>query len=135
MANHSVFVIGDTWIEHRYKLEQKLNATQPDSGSQLLNPRLYSLATENNLIKPANDSLLTPIYFIDTIFQMNNDNIVRRFKSYYFLNNRYDHEIWEVNKIEVLKGQQNWILKSWKYSRLSAGNGCTLQLCYNKQLK
>jgi hypothetical protein len=36
---------------------------------------------------------------------MDYDNVVRKFKGYYFLNKRYDKECWEVKKIELSKGQ------------------------------
>jgi hypothetical protein len=33
------------------------------------------------------------------------DNVVRRFKGYYFLNKRYDKTSWVVKKIQLTKGQ------------------------------
>jgi hypothetical protein len=36
---------------------------------------------------------------------MDYDNVVRKFKGYYFLNIRYDKTSWEVKKIQLSKGQ------------------------------
>jgi hypothetical protein len=36
---------------------------------------------------------------------MNYDNVVRKFKGYYFLNKRYNNESWGVKKIQLSKGQ------------------------------
>jgi len=58
--------------------------------------------------------LVTHIGYIDTLFQIDYDNVVRKFKGFYFLNKRQgfyflskrlDKESWEVKKIELSKGQ------------------------------
>jgi hypothetical protein len=39
------------------------------------------------------------------LFQLDYDNVVRRFKGYYFINKRYDKTSWVVNKIQLTKGE------------------------------
>ena len=36
---------------------------------------------------------------------MDYDNVVRKFKGYYFLNTRYSKTSWYVQKVQLLKGQ------------------------------
>jgi len=45
------------------------------------------------------------IHNVDTLFQMDYDNVVRKFRGYYFLNTRYDKTSWAVEKIGLSKGQ------------------------------
>jgi hypothetical protein len=41
----------------------------------------------------------------DTVFQMNYDNVVRKYKGYFFLNIRYDKNSWGVSKMHLAKKQ------------------------------
>ena len=60
---------------------------------------------EKTAITYIGDSIKLPIHCVDTIFQLDYDNVVRKFKGYYFLNTRYDKANWEVKKVELTKGQ------------------------------
>jgi hypothetical protein len=57
------------------------------------------------VVKRNGDSIITHVHYIDTLFQINYDNVVRKFKGYYFLNKRYDKESWEVQKMKLSKGK------------------------------
>ncbi len=60
---------------------------------------------EKTVITFIGDSIKLPITCLDTIFQLDYDNVVRKFKGYYFLNTRYDKTNWEVKKVELTKGR------------------------------
>ena len=40
----------------------------------------------------------------DTLFSISTDNILKKFKGYYFLNKLYNDNAWEVNKLSLEKG-------------------------------
>jgi hypothetical protein len=106
LADNSVLVIGDKLIQRIYDFDQKIHPSQLDSNSRLSGDTIINLTTNTReVVKRDGDSLVTHIHYIDTLFQMDYDNVVRKFKGYYFLNKRYDKESWEVKKIELSKGQ------------------------------
>ncbi len=106
LADSSTLVIGDKLIQRIYDYDQKIHRSQLDSNSRLSGDTIINLTTnEREVIKLEGDSLLTHIQFIDTLFQMNYDNVVREFKGYYFMNKRFGGESWEVKKIELSRGQ------------------------------
>jgi len=106
LADNSTLVIGDKLIQRIYDFNQKIHPSQLDSNSRLSGDTIINLTTNTReVVKRDGDSLVTHIHYIDTLFQMDYDNVVRKFKGYYFLNKRYDKESWEVKKIELSKGQ------------------------------
>jgi len=60
---------------------------------------------EKTAVTYIGDSIKLPIHCVDTMFQLDYDNVVRKFKGYYFLNTRYDKANWEVKKVKLTKGQ------------------------------
>jgi len=106
LADNSTLSISDKLIQRIYDYDYKVHPNQLDSTSRLVGDTVIDLKTnERTLIKRDGDSLVTHIHYIDTLFQINYDNVVRKFKGYYFLNTRYDKESWEVKKIQLSKGQ------------------------------
>jgi hypothetical protein len=106
LADNSTLQIGDKLIKRIYDFDQKIHPTQLDSNSRLSGDTIINLTTKvREVIKREGDSLVTHIHYIDTLFQMDYDNVVRKFKGYYFLNKRYDGESWEVKKMELTKGK------------------------------
>ena len=106
LADSSTLFIGEKIIHRIYDLDQKTHLSQLDSNYRIIGDTMIDLITnEKEIIKRYGDTLLVHIHFIDTLFQMNYDNVVRKFKGYYFLNKRYDKESWEVKKVELSKGQ------------------------------
>lgn len=106
LADNSTLLISDKLIQRIYDYDYKVHPNQLDSTSRLVGDTVIDLKTnERTLIKHDGDSLVTHIHYIVTLFLMNYDNVVRKFKGYYFLNTRYDKESWEVKKIQLSKGQ------------------------------
>jgi hypothetical protein len=106
LADNSTLSISDKLIQRTYDYDYKVHPNQLDSNSRLLGDTIIDLTTnEKTVIKREGDSLITHIHYIDTLFQMDFDNVVRKFKGYYFLNTRYDKTSWEVKKIQLVKGQ------------------------------
>ncbi len=106
LNDHSTLSISDKLIQRIYDFDYKIHPNQLDSATQLSGDTIIDLTTnEKTVIKRDGDSLVTHVHYIDTLFQMDYDNVVRKFKGYYFLNTRYGKTSWEVTKIQLTKGQ------------------------------
>lgn len=106
LEDSSTLLISDKLIQRIYDFDLEVNPSQLDSTSKLSGDTLINLETnEKQIIRRVGNNLITHIHSIDTLFQMDYDNVIRKFKGYYFLNKRYDKTSWEVKKVELKKGQ------------------------------
>jgi hypothetical protein len=106
LIDSSMLLVSDKLIQHIYDYDYKMNPNQLDSTSRLSGDTIIDLNTnEKTIIKHDGDSLVIHVHYIDTLFQINYDNVVRKFKGYYFLNTRYGKDSWEVKKVQLTKGQ------------------------------
>ena len=106
LADNSELVIGDKLIQRVYDFDLKFHSSELASNRRLSGDTIIDIVTnEREVVKRDGDSLVEHIHRIDTLFQINNDNVVRKFKGYYFLNKRYFQAGWEVKKIELSRGQ------------------------------
>ena len=106
LTDNSTLIVSDKLILRIYDYDYKVHLNQLDSAEQLSGDTIINIKTnEKTIIKQDGDSLITHVHYIDTLFQMDYDNVVRKFKGYYFLNKRYDKTSWEVRKIQLTKGQ------------------------------
>jgi hypothetical protein len=99
-------IIDAKTIQRIYDFDYTIHSSQIDSNSRLSGDTIINLTTNTReIVQRDGDSLVTHINYIDTLFQIDYDNVVRKFKGFYFLNKRVDKESWEVKKIELSKGQ------------------------------
>ena len=106
LSDSSILSINDKLIQRTYDFDYKIHPNQLDSTVRLTGDTLINIETnERELIKRDGDSLKIHIHSVDTLFQMDYDNVVRKFKGYYFLNTRYDKTSWAVEKMNLSKGQ------------------------------
>ena len=106
LANKSTLLISDNLIRRIYDYDDKIHPNQLDSNSKLSGDTMIDLKTnEKNLIKRDGDSLVFHVHGVDTLFRLSYDNVLRKFKGYYFLNIRYNKESWVVKKVHLSKGQ------------------------------
>ena len=104
--DNSMLSIDDKIIQRIFDYDYKFHMNELDSTQQLSGDTIIDLKTNEKIkIKRDADTLITHIHRIDTVFKIDYDNVVRKFKGYYFLNKRYDKESWEVKKIQLTKGQ------------------------------
>jgi hypothetical protein len=105
-ADSSALIIDAKTVQRIYDFDYKIHPSQIDSNSRLSGDTIINLTTNTReIVKRDGDSLVTHINDIDTLFQIDYDNVVRKFKGFYFLNKRHDKDSWEVKKIELSKGQ------------------------------
>lgn len=106
LADSSTLSISNKLIQRTYDFDYKVHPNQLDSTSRLSGDTIVDLKTnEKTVIKRDGDSLIAHIHYIDTLFLIDYDNVVRKLKGYYFLNTRKDKTSWEVKKLQLTKGQ------------------------------
>jgi hypothetical protein len=104
--DQSTLLISEKLIQQLYDFDEKIHQNQLDSNYKFINDTIVnSVTNEKMLFKRLGDTLLTHVHYIDTVFQMDNDNVVRKFKGHYFLNMRYESDSWEVKQLSLSKGQ------------------------------
>jgi hypothetical protein len=106
LADKSFLVITDKLIQRIYDFDYKVHQSQLDSNARLVGDTIVNVTTnEKQFVKREMDSLIYHVHFVDTLFTLNYDNVLRKFKGYYFINTRYDKESWEVKKLSISRGQ------------------------------
>ena len=107
LENGSILTIDNKLIQRIYDFDYKIHPSEIDSTSIINGDTLIDITTnEKTIIRyDDSDSLIIHVHYIDTLFQMNYDNVVRKFKGYLFLNIRYGKESWEVKKMQLEKGK------------------------------
>jgi hypothetical protein len=106
VEDNSILSIDDKLIQRIYDFDYKIHPNQLDSTERLVGDTVINLETnEKTIIKRNGDSLVVNFHHVDTLFQMDYDNVVRKFKGYYFLNTRYGKQSWGVEKMQLSKRQ------------------------------
>ena len=102
----STLSISAHWILRIYDFDKKIDTAELGSSARLSGDTLFDLNTNHKtLLRREGDSLMAYVHYIDTLFQMTRENMVRKFKGYYFLNQRYGDVGWEVRKMQLSKGE------------------------------
>jgi hypothetical protein len=104
--DNSVLLIEDKIIRRVYDFYNKQHPSQLDSNLKLVGDSIINLTTNERVaIKHVGDSIITHVHSLDTVFKFDQDHIVRKYKGYYFVNQRLDNEAWEVKKISFNHGK------------------------------
>jgi hypothetical protein len=105
-ANNSTLLLEEKLISRIYEFDQKIALTDLDSNLRLSGDTLENFTSGEKVpVLRKGDTLVAHIHHVDTLFRLNYDNVVRKFKGYYFLNRRMDETSWEVRKMELSKGK------------------------------
>jgi hypothetical protein len=100
----SVLEITATSVCRKYKFDMKIHISQLDTNLQLIGDTLFNIHTnEGTLVQIEGDSLVEPVNEVDTLFALNENNVLKKFKGYYFLN-IYNSPAWLVKKLELKHG-------------------------------
>lgn len=106
LADNSILCIDRNSIQRIYDYDYKIHPNELDSNSTLKGDTIIDPVTfEKTIIKRDGDSLITHVHYRDTLFLLSNDNILKKYKGYFFINLRYTDGNWEVKKIRLHKGQ------------------------------
>ena len=101
----STVTIGPTLMIRTYDFDFKDNKNSLDSfyklkGDSLIDKRDSSIFK----IRQKGDSIYSHMYWSDTLFNISNVNILKKYKGYYFLNIRYADNAWEVQELSLKNG-------------------------------
>lgn len=104
--NASTVTITDKLITRHYDFDYKEHKDSLGSSYQIMGDKLINLkdsSKENVVVK--GDTILRHYEDTDTLFNISTDNVLKKFKGYFFLNSRYGVNAWEVKKIALQKGE------------------------------
>lgn len=106
IESNTELIIRENYILKKMKIEDTLKISELNKSEIIKNDTLYKLNTkEKYKIIKINDSLFTDYVFSDTIFNLKNKNILKKYKGYYFLNKEIEKTgFWEVEKLSLTNG-------------------------------
>jgi hypothetical protein len=106
LNDSSQLIVSENMIKRIYDYDFKMSTSDMDSALELVGDTLVNLIThEKAKVVVFGDSLQLHVHEIDTIFQMDDDNVLRKYKGYYFINKLYGKASWEVKKMDVSRNQ------------------------------
>ena len=102
----SVLTISNKLISRHYEFDFKehkdsLGSTYKISGDTLINLKEGT----KEKISLIGDTVTQHISGTDTLFNVSADNVLKKFKGYFFLNSRHGNDAWEVKKLALQKGR------------------------------
>ena len=104
----SSLYIDSKFILRRDDLSFKMHVSELDSNYRIIGDTIFAqLEGEKWPIVREGDSLKIENFKVDTIFQIDDKNILKKYKDTYFLNKSWEDNGWGVLKIEVSKGILN----------------------------
>ncbi len=104
--DNSILYVTEKTLVRIYDFYNKTHVSLLDSTVQLIGDSLFDLETnEGTLVQIEGDSVVKHIYETDTLFVINQKNVLKKFKGYYFLNMNINPDIWHVQKLELQKGK------------------------------
>ena len=106
----SVLSITDRCIYRTYDYEEvkTQDSVQTKSSENEKDTVLHVKSGSFELTSTRTDSSINHVHYVDTLFQLSNENLLRKFKGYYFLNFKLSSGSWEVNKLNLSGGKLSW---------------------------
>ena len=101
----SILTITDKLIIQNYNYDYKVHKDSLGPHFKITGDTLFNLTegTKENILLNG-DTVTVHSNTNDTLFDITNGSILKKFKGYYFLNNRYDDSTWEVKQLSLKKG-------------------------------
>ena len=101
----SIVTITEKLITRHFDFDYKEHKDSLSSDYKITGDTLFNLTDgtkEKILLK--GDTIIQYANWIDTLFNISTVNILKKFKGYYFLNDRYSDSSWDVKKLSLQKG-------------------------------
>ncbi len=106
LEDSSLLLINESVIQRSFNYEVITHLSQLSDDEQLTGDTIFNLTTHEKIsVKKEGDSLFASFHFVDTLFQISDQNVIRKFKGVYFLNLLYDENSWEVRKLQLSRGE------------------------------
>lgn len=101
----SIVTITDKLITRFYDFDFKEHKDSLGSSYKLVGDTLINLTdSTKETVFVKGDTIFQHFQGTDTLFNISVDNVLKKFKGYYFLNSRYSDNAWEVKKLLLQKG-------------------------------
>jgi hypothetical protein len=104
--DNSNLIVTENTLIRIYDFDLKTHVSLLDSSMQLIGDSLFDLETNEGIpVRIEGDSIVQHIYETDTLFAINQENVLKKFKGYYFVNILSKDNTWRVQKLEMSKGK------------------------------
>lgn len=100
----SKITITDKIILQSYTIDFKIPKSEIDSMIKASGDSAFKKKEGLKNLSQEGDSIIFPISKIDTLFDINKGDVLKKFKGYYFLNKNYNDFGWGVQKLHLSKG-------------------------------
>lgn len=105
LRDNSVLNLNDKTITRTYDFEVKVHINQLDSTYRLSGDTVINIQdNDSKVMRREGDSLIEHIFSSDTLFEITDDGVLKKYKGYFFLNTNYGKE-WGVQKLSFQRGQ------------------------------
>ena len=106
LSNRSVLHISDSLITRVYDFNIKEHINNLDPNYRLKGDTLLDLDIgEKIIVKIIDDTIYHGFYSLDTLFYISENNVLKKYKSHYFLSTTSDNISWSVKKLSANKGK------------------------------
>jgi len=105
IEDNSFLNITENALIRVYDFDLKTHVSQIDSTKQLIGDTLYDFnSNEGILVQFEGDSIVQHVFETDTLFRIDELNVLKKYKGYYFVNIFTLPETWQVKELELHRG-------------------------------
>lgn len=98
--------IGDQYISSQYNEIEKIHKDSLERYYQLMGDTLYNVKTGlKERVELRNDTINIYRNYTDTLFSISDNELLKRWKGYYFLNTKHSDSAWEVQQLLLQRGK------------------------------
>lgn len=102
---NSVLAITERLVTRHFDFEVREHRDSLGSSFKLSEDTLCNLEEgTTEIVIQDGDTVVSRVAWTDTLFSISENNILKRFKGYYFLNKRYRKDVWVVAKLAFSRG-------------------------------
>ena len=102
----SAIMIGPNYIKRKYEVNLNMHKSALDSNYTIEGNVVTNSATgEVGDITYKGDSVVVQFHYLDTLFSMSENHILKKFKGYLFMNLKNPKGGWEVRKMALSRGK------------------------------
>lgn len=101
----SIVTISDKLITRHYDFDFKEHKDSIRSPYKIVDDTLVNLTYgTKEIVTFECDTVIQHANWKDTLFNISTENVLKKFKGYFFLNTRFSDHAWEVKKVSLKKG-------------------------------
>lgn len=105
-TDQTILIVQDNMLLKCFNYSGKVKKNELDSTMKIAGDSVVSTDKRVKVSgKVSGDSAMVKVSWTDTIFRIGNDNVLKKFKGYYFLNILKNQKQWETTKLDFEKGQ------------------------------